>query len=118
MSGEQFNFGPRAEQNRTVVEIIGTLARHWGFLLEQEPFEVTANVPFHEAGLLKLICDKALLLLRWEPTLQLEECLHMTGDWYRRFYQEQRNALELMDEQRSAYENLARERQRAWAIGG
>lgn len=118
MSGEQFNFGPRAEQNRTVVEIIGTLARHWGFLLEQEPFEVTANVPFHEAGLLKLNCDKALLLLRWEPTLQLEECLHMTGDWYRRFYQEQRNALELMDEQRSAYENLARERQRAWAIGG
>lgn len=117
ISGEQFNFGPRSEQNRTVVDLIGTLADHWGFQRGETPFEVVSNVPFHEAGLLKLNCDKALLVLRWEPTLQLDECLYMTGDWYRRFYRERCSALDLMDEQRSLYEMKARERGRAWAMG-
>jgi CDP-glucose 4,6-dehydratase len=117
LNGEQFNFGPRAEQNRTVVELLEVLANLWGFKPGEVPFAVVANVPFHEAGLLKLNCDKALLALKWEPTLQLDECLRMTGEWYRRFYREDANALALMNEQLAAYEGLGAARGRIWRQG-
>jgi CDP-glucose 4,6-dehydratase len=117
LNGEQFNFGPRSEQNRTVVELLEILASIWGFKENEAPFEVVANVPFHEAGLLKLNCDKALLALKWEPTLQLDECLRMTGEWYRRFYREDAGALDLMNEQLTAYEAFADKRDRIWRRG-
>ena len=82
LSGESFNFGPRAEQNARVVDLLGDLGRVWG-LNESESYDVTGNIPFHEAGLLKLNCDKALLRLRWQPTLSYDECVSMTGGWYR-----------------------------------
>jgi CDP-glucose 4,6-dehydratase len=113
--GEQFNFGPRAEQNRTVLDLISVLADEWGFQRDETPFAVVGNAPFHEAGLLKLNCDKALLMLRWEPTLELGECLHMTGDWYRRFYREKASARDLMNEQLAAYQRRAAERGRIWS---
>lgn len=117
LNGEQFNFGPRSEQNRTVVELLETLASIWGFKPGEVPVAVVADIPFHEAGLLKLNCDKALLALRWEPTLHLDECLQMTGEWYRRFYREKAGALELMNEQLALYENFANERHRVWRDG-
>jgi len=115
INGEQFNFGPRAEQNRTVLELIQVLAEGWGFQRNETPFAVTDNIPFHEAGLLKLNCDKALMYLRWEPTLELGECLHLTGDWYRRFYREKANALDLMREHIGDYHRKAQERGKSWS---
>ncbi|MDE2111693.1 MAG: CDP-glucose 4,6-dehydratase [Alphaproteobacteria bacterium] len=115
LSGEQFNFGPRSEQNRTVLQLITTLAELWGPTGSEVPFEVAANIPFHEASLLKLNCDKALLMLRWEPTLALDECLNMTGEWYRRFYRDKANARALMDEQICVYASLAAQRGRIWS---
>ena len=46
------------------------------------PFIVTDNVPFKEAGLLKLNCDKALFHLKWDATLSYEQTVKMTADWY------------------------------------
>ena len=34
---------------------------------------------FHEAGLLKLNCDKALKDLNWLPTMQFEETIKKNG---------------------------------------
>ena len=39
----------------------------------------------HEAGLLKLNCDKALFDLKWLPTMQFAETVKMTVDWYKAF---------------------------------
>jgi CDP-glucose 4,6-dehydratase len=114
--GEQFNFGPRAEQNCTVLELIQILAEGWGFQRNETPFAVTDNIPFHEAGLLKLNCDKALMYLRWQPTLELNECLHLTGDWYRRFYREKVGALDLMREHIDFYQQKAADRHKAWSV--
>lgn len=58
LHGEAFNFGPRAEQNHTVEELLIDLSKYWDF-------KVTGNIPFHEAGLLKLNCDKALFYQIW-----------------------------------------------------
>ena len=112
--GEAFNFGPRAEQTRTVVQLLGDLARLWGLPSAADGFEVVAEVPFHEAGLLKLNCDKALLALRWTPTLSYDECVDMTGNWYRRVLREGMDARALTLDQIAGYEHLAAGRQLAW----
>ena len=111
--GESFNFGPRAEQNATVLDLLTELARTWGVSAD-EAFQVTGDVPFHEAGLLKLNCDKALLELRWEPTLGYRECVEFTGGWYRDVLRGGADALELTGRQIGAYAALAGERSRAW----
>ena len=113
-NGQAFNFGPRAEQTRTVVELLGDLARLWGLASAEDAFEVVAQVPFHEAGLLKLNCDKALLALRWTPTLSYDECVTMTGDWYRQVLREHGDARALTLAQIARYEDLAAARDLRW----
>lgn len=84
-NGEAFNFGPRAEQTKTVFELVGDIAEHWG-LDKNKAAVLTGNVPFKEATLLKLNCDKALAYLKWQSTLRYEECVKFISDWYKAFY--------------------------------
>lgn len=114
LHGEAFNFGPRAEQNRTVVELLGDLGRRWGFDNSDQAYRVTANIPFHEAGLLKLSCDKALFHLKWEPNLDYAETISLVGDWYTAFYRERADMYALTLEQIAAYERTGAERNRVW----
>jgi CDP-glucose 4,6-dehydratase len=118
LHGEGFNFGPRAEQNRTVVELLRDLSRRWGFADPREAYRITDEVPFHEAGLLKLNCDKALFHLKWEPNLDYTETIGLVGDWYTAFYQEQTDMYALTLEQIAAYEGLAAARNRNWTRSG
>lgn len=113
LHGEAFNFGPRAEQNRTVVDLLGDLAATWG-IAPEDAFRITGNVPFHEAGLLKLNCDKALFHLRWEATLDYRETIAFIGDWYRAFYRTGGDMPALTNAQIADYERAAAERGRAW----
>lgn len=115
LHGEAFNFGPRAEQNRSVVELLGDLGRRWGFENSDQAYRVTDNIPFHEAGLLKLNCDKALFELKWEANLNYEETIRFVGDWYTGFYKERADMYVLTLEQISAYEHAGMERNRAWS---
>jgi CDP-glucose 4,6-dehydratase len=113
--GAAYNFGPRAEQSRTVVQLLRDLGRVWGFESDRSAFEITGDIPFHEAGLLKLNCDKALLELGWEANLTYEECMRFTGEWYRRVLREDDSASDSMAAQITAYEDIARQRGRCWA---
>jgi len=115
LHGEAFNFGPRAEQNRTVVELLGDLGRRWGFANLDEAYQVTDNIPFHEAGLLKLNCDKALFHLKWEPNLDYNETVGLVSDWYTGFYREKADMYAMTQKQIAFYENGGAERNRAWA---
>ncbi len=112
--GESYNFGPRSEQNRTVVEMLADVGSAWGLERPEDAFEIIDNVPFHEAGLLRLNCDKALLELKWEATLTYAECVKMTGLWYKRVIREEQPALECTLGQIKEYEALAIERKRVW----
>lgn len=115
LHGEAFNFGPRAEQNHTVVELLKDLARHWGFERADDAYRVTADVPFHEAGLLKLNCDKALFHLKWASTLHYPETVRLVGDWYAAYYRKPGDMFQLTADQIAAYEGLAMERNLAWS---
>lgn len=117
LHGESYNFGPQAEQNRTVIELLSDLASHWGELV-CEPYTITGDIPFHEAGLLKLNCDKALLEMRWQSTLTYAECVELTGSWYRRVLREGEDVFAVTAEQIRRYELLAIERGRTWTQEG
>ena len=41
---------------------------------------------FHEAGLLKLNCDKALKHLKWKSTLNFYQTVQFTTEWYKNYY--------------------------------
>jgi CDP-glucose 4,6-dehydratase len=116
-NGEAFNFGPRAEQTHTVEELLSDLAKLWGLATPQDAFDIVGQVPFHEAGLLKLNCDKALLALRWSPTLSYRECVTMTGEWYRRVLRDGADARTLTNAQIEQYEAAALDRQLQWRCG-
>jgi CDP-glucose 4,6-dehydratase len=114
LAGESFNFGPRAEQNRTVLELLADLSRHWDFDAPEQAYRVTGNIPFHEAGLLKLNCDKALAMLRWEANLGYADCVRMVSQWYHAYYREGADMHALTLAQIEAYEAHACERGLAW----
>ena len=84
-NGEAFNFGPRAEQTKTVYELAQDLADRWG-LDKEKAAQLTGNIPFKEATLLKLNCDKALAFLNWHSTLLYDQCVDLIAEWYKAYY--------------------------------
>ena len=114
LHGEAFNFGPRAEQSRSVLELLSDLGRYWNFTHSEDAYRITGNIPFHEAGLLKLNCDKSLFHLKWEPNLDYAETIRIVSEWYYAFYREQRDMYAFTLDQITAYESIAEERNRIW----
>ncbi len=118
LHGHSFNFGPRSEQNRTVLELLENLSRYWDFEKVKDAYQVTDNIPFHEAGLLKLNCDKALFHLKWEANLDYKDCVKFVSEWYFSFYKKRNNMFDLTMDQITEYENIAIERQLTWVDKG
>jgi CDP-glucose 4,6-dehydratase len=112
--GESFNFGPRSEKNRTVLELLAALSKHWNFSVIEDAYRVTDDIPFHEAGLLKLNCDKALMYLNWEANLSYDDCVGMVGKWYYSFYKTDADIYQLTVDQLSQYEYSAEKRGLIW----
>jgi CDP-glucose 4,6-dehydratase len=114
LHGEGFNFGPRAEQNHTVKKLLEDLSTYWNFDNASDAFTVTDNIPFHEAGLLKLNCDKALAYLKWQASLTYEETIKFTSQWYFDFYKTDKNVFETTIKQIEDYENIAQHKKLEW----
>jgi CDP-glucose 4,6-dehydratase len=114
LHGESFNFGPQAENNHTVVELLSAVGATFGLPSNVEPYTITGNIPFHEAGLLKLNCDKALFFLKWVPTFTYEELIAFTGEWYKCWHEGSTDLFDLTMEQLKAYQLLAESRKRHW----
>ena len=115
LSGESFNFGPMAKYNHTVEKILQDLSRHWNIENIFKAYKITDDIKFHEAGLLKLNCDKALFELKWLPTLDYKQLINFTGSWYYQFYQKQKNMLDYTLNQVKKYEDLAVDKKLKWA---
>lgn len=107
LTGESFNFGPQAEYSHTVQELLEDLSRTWHFHNPKEAYQVTGDIKFHEAGLLKLNCDKALFYFRWMPTLDYPSVIEFTGSWYYAFYKEHADMYDYTLQQIEAYQQKA-----------
>jgi CDP-glucose 4,6-dehydratase len=84
-NGEAFNFGPHDRQSKSVLDLTRDLIELWG-LDTAKYVKIIDEIPFHEATLLKLNCDKALTQLQWHATLGYEQCIQMIVNWYRAYY--------------------------------
>lgn len=114
--GEPFNFGPNADQNHTVLELLESISNHWDFKDENNKFIIEQNVTFHEAGLLKLNCDKALFHLDWKPVLDFKNTSRFTGAWYNTFYNlKDENIFDFTTKQIDEYADFAKLKELAWA---
>lgn len=114
LHGEGFNFGPKAEQNHTVEELLVDLSQYWNFKDLKNAYKVTGNIPFHEAGLLKLNCDKALFYLEWQANLEYTNTIMFTSEWYYSFYKTNCNILHKTLEQIEEYEKIAKVKGLKW----
>lgn len=86
LSGEAFNFGPAADVNNTVAEVVESLMDRWpGF---SSVMDKSGQAGMKECTLLKLCCDKALAALQWKATLNFGETMRFTAGWYRRYYEQ------------------------------
>jgi CDP-glucose 4,6-dehydratase len=115
LNGESFNFGPNAGQNQTVLKVLKELGDFWEFEKNKENFIYNKQQPvFHEAGLLKLNCDKALHDLHWLPTLNFQETIRFTGEWYNAFYKQKTTMSDFTNEQISSYISIAKSKNLEW----
>jgi len=115
LTGESFNFGPLSQYNHTVVDLLLDLSKYWNIQDPSKAYKITDDIKFHEAGLLKLNCDKALFSLKWLPTLSYEKLIEFTGSWYFNFYNDQGNMLECTISQIEDYEQIAVHKEIQWA---
>lgn len=111
LNRECFNFGPRAEQNHSVAELLVDLGKIWSL---KNIYNVVDEIIFDEAKLLKLNCDKALHYLKWHASLEYKETIEFTSQWYYDFYKKNSDMFKKTTEQIIEYENLAKSRALSW----
>tara|TARA_Y100001970_G_C14251673_1_gene872324 strand:- start:5038 stop:6141 length:1104 start_codon:yes stop_codon:yes gene_type:complete len=114
--GSPYNFGPKSAQNKTVLELLEDLCFYWDLDFEHA-FTVTDNTPFYEAELLKLNCDKALLELKWEPTLNYHETVKMIGEWYKEHLNKSKKMYSFTTQQIVDFEKIGKSRNMVWSNG-
>lgn len=112
-SGESYNFGPFSHETKPVVELVRDLEKPMMGDSKSERIEVIEQKKFHEAGLLKLNCDKALADLAWRPVWNYDETVNLTGEWYAR-YEKGEKAGEITTDQIAHYVQCGGERNLSW----
>jgi CDP-glucose 4,6-dehydratase len=112
--GEAYNFGPRAEQNRNVLELIHDLSWYWGFKDPEQSYIIDRTKTFDEAALLKLNCDKALAEINWQANLIYENTIEFTGEWYSNFYNSDVNSYSETVKQINTYTDIAKKNNAPW----
>ena len=116
LNGESFNFGPKSEHSHSVKDLLQDLSVHWNFEDVNKAYQITGDIRFHEAGLLKLNCDKALFYLKWIPTLEYSELIAFTSKWYYEYYHNDISMWDYTINQLSSYELLASQKKIQWTL--
>jgi CDP-glucose 4,6-dehydratase len=113
LHGESFNFGPQAQQNHSVLELVKEMSLHWEQVRWRDISE-SANGPY-ESGLLKLNCDKSLHYLKWHAVMGFEETVRMTAEWYKEFYEKSTEVISVTNAQIDVYTDIAKKQGLVWA---
>ena len=88
-----FNFGPRDEDNLSVLEVTQKVVDYYG----KGEIIVNKKDDLHEANILTLDIEKAKNILGWVPTYSVDEAIKETVEWYKKFYQESEQNCDMLD---------------------
>lgn len=114
LHGQPFNFGPPAQQNHSVGELVSAMTKHWDQVRWQDVS--SQNGGPYESGLLKLNCDKALHHLRWRAAWDFDATVRETALWYRRYYEQPSKSIaDFSLGQIGAYVQAAQSQELLWA---
>lgn len=94
-----WNFGPDDESFVQVEKLITKTIN----ILKKGRFKIKEDITKHEATLLKLDTSKAKSVLGWYPTLDFEDNLRWTLEWYKEYYNNPRNIIKLTNNQITSF---------------
>jgi CDP-glucose 4,6-dehydratase len=77
---QAWNFGPGAESEVPVSNVVDRLAAIWG---GGARWTTDSAAHPHESPSLRLDCSKAESALGWKPIIDLDRALELTAEWYR-----------------------------------
>ncbi len=103
-----WNFGPDAEDNRRVAEILESMKKIW----PEINFTLTNVDQPHEANLLYLDNSLAKKELAWKPVWTLDETISATSDWYS---EQHRSGRVISEQQLEQFVSQAREKGCLWS---
>ena len=98
---EGWNFGPESESVSTVWEVATELIKNYG---KGELKDSSDPNAVHEAKLLMLDITKAKTKLGWKPRMNMQQCMELVADWYKRYQAE--DVYQLCVEEISKFSNL------------
>lgn len=87
---EGWNFGPEAEGVSTVWEVASEVIKNYGSGELKDSSDPDA---VHEANLLMLNINKAKSRFGWYPRMNMQQCIALVIDWYKRYQTEDVYAL-------------------------
>lgn len=98
---EGWNFGPKMESITNVWNVARKLINYYGKggLIDASTLEAP-----HEANILMLDISKVHFKLGWSPRMDIDQCMSMVADWYKRYKKE--NVYNLCVEQIEKYVNV------------
>ena len=79
---EGWNFGPEAEGVSTVWEVATEVIKNYG---SGELKDSSDSNAVHEANLLMLNINKVKTRLGWKPRMNMQKCMELVVDWYKRY---------------------------------
>ncbi|EMO15292.1 CDP-glucose 4,6-dehydratase [Leptospira santarosai str. HAI821] len=110
--GEAFNFGPDANVNQTVSELLNAMMKRWSGVRWEVPKGYESGGK--EANLLKLSCDKVLFHLKWKAVLDFSETMDFTVNWYKNWVEKKENVYDFTLSQIHLYCELASNKNCVW----
>lgn len=99
-----WNFGPNDTDVKNVEWIIQKLCSEWGQEANWE-YEKEKSKILHEANYLKLDITRAKKMLKWSPTLNIEETIGFIVEWYKG-YENNEDIRKISVDQIIKYQNL------------
>ena len=111
-NGQAFNFGPSFNSDYTVNDVLFELKKK---LLQLE-WNIEQTEKFKESTLLKLDCKKALQQLSWTSTMDFNQTISFTSDWYLEYLNDTNNTRDLSVNQILEFCKLAKTKKIKWTL--
>jgi len=80
-----WNFGPNPINCKPVLEVVKEIIAYWGV---EKKINIIKNKKFKEAKLLMISNNKAKKELNWSPTLNFNDTIKFTVEWYKNCFYE------------------------------